>query len=229
MTRKTECKIVQDLLPSYIDNLTDVETNSFIEKHIENCSECEELLKNMQGDIQLEKINNSKKINALKKVRNRYRKIVFIFILFVILIAVLGFYMWQNYAIIKEDNGNISIQRITFDKIKISNYTNVIIKYKLEQEEGTLDGYAYTILLLTFNEKNICVNAREQIYGFTDNELNRLYEELKSTENITQVLTNVKKINDTIIYNNNAKNGKDKNQIIESLTNSTYVVELLEY
>ena len=69
--KELECDVIQDLLPSYIDNLTSAETNSFIERHIENCSECEEVLKDMQGDIQLEKINNSKKINALKKVKRR--------------------------------------------------------------------------------------------------------------------------------------------------------------
>lgn len=35
-----DCKIVQDLLPLYADELTSVETGEFIEKHLESCGEC---------------------------------------------------------------------------------------------------------------------------------------------------------------------------------------------
>ena len=34
------CKIVQDLLPNYIDGLTNEETNLFIENHLKECSVC---------------------------------------------------------------------------------------------------------------------------------------------------------------------------------------------
>ena len=35
-----DCKIVQDLLPNYVENLTTKETNQFIENHLENCKDC---------------------------------------------------------------------------------------------------------------------------------------------------------------------------------------------
>ena len=34
------CKIVQDLLPNYIEKLTSDETNIFIEKHLKECEDC---------------------------------------------------------------------------------------------------------------------------------------------------------------------------------------------
>ena len=34
MKEKRECKIVQDLLPNYVDGLTNEETNKYIEEHI---------------------------------------------------------------------------------------------------------------------------------------------------------------------------------------------------
>ena len=36
MENKTICKVVQDLLPSYIEKLTSKETNEYIEKHLNN-------------------------------------------------------------------------------------------------------------------------------------------------------------------------------------------------
>ena len=37
MNGKKDCKIVQDLLPNYIENLTNEETNEFINKNIKSC------------------------------------------------------------------------------------------------------------------------------------------------------------------------------------------------
>lgn len=227
--KKTECKIVQDLLPSYIDNLTSAETNSFIEQHIENCLECEEVLKDMQGDIQLEKINNSKKINALKKVKRRYRRITVISILIVILVIIIALYLWNNYSLITDENGKITIERFTFDSRNISYETNVIISYKDTQTENTIDGYRYTTLVLTINENNICTNTREQIKGLNEEGILYEYTELKNTENATNILTNVKISNNTIIYNNNIYNGKSKDEIIEKIKKNLEVIEIIEY
>lgn len=227
--KKTECKIIQDLLPSYIDGLTSNDTNTFIEQHIENCSECEEVLKNMQGDIQLEKINNSKKINALKKVKRRYRRITVISILLVILVIIIALYLWNNYRFATDENGKIVIERFTFDSRNISYETNVIISYKDTQTENTIDGYRYTTLVLTINENNICTNTREQIKGLNEDGILYEYTELKNTENATNILTNVKISNNTIIYNNNTYNGKSKDEIIEKIKKNLEVIEIIEY
>ena len=36
-----DCKIVEDLLPNYMEHLTNDETNNFIEEHLSNCKNCE--------------------------------------------------------------------------------------------------------------------------------------------------------------------------------------------
>ena len=43
MKEKNDCKIVQDLLPNYIDKLTSKETNAYIEEHINGCKECKKI------------------------------------------------------------------------------------------------------------------------------------------------------------------------------------------
>lgn len=43
-----DCKLVNDLLPSYCDDLTSWETNTFIRTHLNSCPNCSRLLEQMQ-------------------------------------------------------------------------------------------------------------------------------------------------------------------------------------
>ena len=56
MKEKRDCKIVQDLLPNYIENLTSKETNNFIEEHLKECDECQKILENMKKDLQTDSV-----------------------------------------------------------------------------------------------------------------------------------------------------------------------------
>ena len=72
MENKDKCKIVQDLLPNYIDKLTSEETNSFVKKHLEECNECHEIIENMKKDFEKEKKEiNKKTIKYAKKINNK--------------------------------------------------------------------------------------------------------------------------------------------------------------
>lgn len=55
------------------------------------------------------------------------------------------------------------------------------------------------------------------------------YNELKNTENVTSILTNVQRIDDTIICNNNTYNGKSKDEIIDNIKKRLEIIELIEY
>ncbi len=46
-----KCKVIQDLLPLYIDGLTSEESNKEIEKHLKTCKECSECRQEMKGEI----------------------------------------------------------------------------------------------------------------------------------------------------------------------------------
>ena len=76
MEKKKLCNIIKDLLPSYIENLTNEETNSFIESHIADCSECKELLENMQKEIEVNSPKKEEKMIAESKT-NYYIKLEF--------------------------------------------------------------------------------------------------------------------------------------------------------
>ena len=84
MKENRNCKIVQDLLPSYIEKLTSEESNKFVEQHLGECNECKEILENMKKDLKVNTTNKEKKaIKYLKKYKNKLRilKIIILIIL----------------------------------------------------------------------------------------------------------------------------------------------------
>ena len=66
---KKECRIVQDLLPNYLEKVTTEETNKFIKDHIDQCNECNEVCNSMQENIEVKKLETNEEINYLKKFR----------------------------------------------------------------------------------------------------------------------------------------------------------------
>ena len=92
MKNERTCKIVQDLLPNYIEKLTNEETNKYIEEHLENCEECKKVLENMKKDMELNgKKADKKEVKYLKKFNNKMKILEAILIVIVlIIIAVIG-------------------------------------------------------------------------------------------------------------------------------------------
>ena len=72
MVNKRDCKIVQDLLPNYLEKLTNEETNYFIEEHLKGCSECQSLLEEMkkQFSVNFEKRDNQD-VEYIKKFKTK--------------------------------------------------------------------------------------------------------------------------------------------------------------
>lgn len=89
---KKDCKIVQDLLPNYIDKLTNDETNEFVENHLKDCNECKRILENMSKDLNIEEKKKDKKIiNFIKKYNKKMKalKIIIVFIVAIYLSSIL--------------------------------------------------------------------------------------------------------------------------------------------
>lgn len=53
------CKIIQDLIPLYIDNCCSDESKNEIEKHLENCAECYSVYKAMTASMSTEETENT--------------------------------------------------------------------------------------------------------------------------------------------------------------------------
>ncbi|GAA3401466.1 zf-HC2 domain-containing protein [Paenibacillus hodogayensis] len=71
MERKLDCKIVQDLLPTYIEGLTSEYTNKAIQEHLATCTDCRTAWAAMTRETQQVKAAPQKQINFLKKIKRR--------------------------------------------------------------------------------------------------------------------------------------------------------------
>ena len=67
---KTNCNIVNDLLPSYAEGLTSIESNALVEDHLQDCKDCRILLESL-NDAQAELAPYVDDIHPLKKIRRR--------------------------------------------------------------------------------------------------------------------------------------------------------------
>lgn len=92
MKEKRDCKIIQDLLPNYIERLTNEETNHFIEEHLKECTECQHIFENMQKEL---KVNTTKRdereVKYMKKFSSKMKLLKFIILtLTVIYVIIVG-------------------------------------------------------------------------------------------------------------------------------------------
>ena len=87
MKEKRDCKIVQDLLPNYIEKLTKEETNAYIEEHLKSCKECEKIFQNMKSKLELSNsIEEKREVNYIKKYNIKI-KILISSIIIILLIS----------------------------------------------------------------------------------------------------------------------------------------------
>ena len=125
MENKDKCKIVQDLLPNYIDKLISEETNSFVKKHLEECNECHEIIENMKKYFEKEKKEiNKKTIKYAKKYKRKVKHLWFIILLFILLLIsiiaifrynILWLYYEKKYEI-KHNNRYLVEEALSYDK-----------------------------------------------------------------------------------------------------------------
>ena len=108
MKENKECKVVQDLLPNYIENLTSEETNKFIEEHLKNCPECQAMLENMKADIKIDTVKqDDREVEYIKKFNVKFKRVEYkLFVLIYAIIAILivgtlGFF-GRRYVILKD-------------------------------------------------------------------------------------------------------------------------------
>lgn len=75
---KNQCNIIRDILPLYAEDMVSDDTVSFVDEHLETCSECSNIYEDMKsGTITSTKNNNvleAEVINVLKKTRRKFVK-----------------------------------------------------------------------------------------------------------------------------------------------------------
>lgn len=129
MIMNKECYMIQDLLPSYIDQLTSEETNKYIESHMKNCEECKDIFNNMKNNNKdnketiLEKEEKVKYINFAKKYNIKFNILKLIIIIITIVFVIVFF---RRAFIMKSLNANAKNYE------NISNYHSICYQYDLK-------------------------------------------------------------------------------------------------
>ena len=133
---KKDCKIIQDLLPSYSDGITSQETNNYIEDHLKNCVECRDTLKNMNKEIELnENIEQTKELKYLRGFKNRRNIIVVLSILFTICLCI-GILLVR--VPLNPDRFNVEWMYMSNNELNIylnTDYSNIVVTGKVENNE----------------------------------------------------------------------------------------------
>ena len=133
---KKDCKIIQDLLPSYSDRITSQETNNYIEDHLKNCVECRDTLKNMNKEIELnENIEQKEELKYLRGFKNRRNIIVVLSILFTICLCI-GILLVR--VPINPDRFNVEWMYMSNNELNIylnTDYSNIVVTGEVENNE----------------------------------------------------------------------------------------------
>lgn len=74
MKNDLDCEVIEDLLPSYIDQLTHDKTNQLIEEHLQNCFSCRKKYEEMSLE---DDCSSLEEIDYLKKIRKQNKKSFF--------------------------------------------------------------------------------------------------------------------------------------------------------
>ena len=119
-----ECKIICDLLPSYIDELTTEDTNQYIQQHLGNCRDCKQVLEEMKKDFKTNIIKkDTREVKYIKKYNMKMK--ILKFILLGIFLMFLFSYVRKAIILVSLNNKFNNYTSSSNYYIKTINFTSV--------------------------------------------------------------------------------------------------------
>ena len=177
MDEKIKCKIVEDLLPNYIEKLTSKETNEFIENHIKECDSCKNILDNMKKDVKVEeKKENKKQVNYIKKYNKKLKVLKGIAFIVLAIVAILLIHTFRNLIIIKGLSN------------KANSMKNIINYYaKTESNQGVTTELYFkdNVYLLTLEDNT--PNGIRKLIRYKKDGVSNTYIETETEEGLKKV------------------------------------------
>ncbi len=127
---ENKCKIVQDLLPTYIESLTSDESVEFIEEHLNSCDECKKIYNNMKESLENEELENTEIIKKIKKYKRKIKLIKSIFILAILALPIyfIGNTIFKFYVIRNAYERNTNYRN--FESFTMEEYVGSIEAYE---------------------------------------------------------------------------------------------------
>lgn len=183
---KIPCKIIEDLLPMYIDQVCSNETKEIIENHLKQCDKCAKIFNMHKIETKLKNVESDMKNDILDGIAHKWRKSIGIAFLkgisiaFTVLLLIIGIY----YGLFIYQGSIIPAEQVTID---------------LEEKDGkiflemqTKDGYVGCGMDVVPDGKNLYIALYRSI----------LNEKIKNGEKevITYGVNPIEKDYETIFY-----------------------------
>ena len=231
MNEKNKCKLIQDLLPLYVEGLVSETSKEEIEKHLKQCDECSKELKSIQKDNVIfskerdtnKEVNNynQKEIKCIKKIKRKIilRIIIAIFISIIVTLGVM--HIWNTYRIIRGENGKLILYNLNTGNIqKGIDCTNLFVEYIINNNGKDIKYYN----VFSFNKNEICINDRLIIDGYSNKEMN----EYKNVWENSNIFSNITIENEKLYMNENSYIGKNKQEIVDTIKKSYDIIHIIE-
>lgn len=141
MKNKIPCCLIHDLMPLFLEGLTENETKILIEEHLNECESCKNLYESMK-EPQMEE-NENKQVDYLKKVKKRSKKKLilsvaatcFIFVFLIMLkLFIIGDEV-KNAAVSAEitDNNTLKVSLYNENSARCYSGTRISTKDKIKE------------------------------------------------------------------------------------------------
>lgn len=99
----TNCNIIKDLLPLYVDNISSEETNKLVEDHLIECEQCQEQLNIMKEKTEVSSIDEKKAIEKfLEKVKKKRLIAILLAITSTLLLVIIIWIIFSRHDFVME-------------------------------------------------------------------------------------------------------------------------------
>lgn len=151
------CAIVRDLLPSYVEGLTEAETTAAVKNHLEHCESCRKRHEAMASGETISEAD-TKEVDYLKLVRKKNRTKVFLSVLLaaILILGGVGVKLFMigspansntviSQVVVSETGNNLSVQFTNLDSAL------TLVRLKQEKSNGTVSITARKVLVSPFH------------------------------------------------------------------------------
>jgi len=123
---KVDCKIIEDMLPLYLDEVCSIPTKQMVEEHLKECETCRKLKESMQGipvpSVELEQIEDEKVLKkGFQKIRIRWR-ISLLAAMIILPLLFLGWNQYRHVGICFTNLNELQIGNAFMSKLQKSDY-----------------------------------------------------------------------------------------------------------
>lgn len=153
---KTNCNIIKDLLPLYVDGVISKESTQLVDEHLSECDHCQALLDSMKEEISVSSIDEKNAIkNFFKKIKRKKRIAITLSIIITFILGIGGVNLWNREDFIRNYEENLITVEEQDDggliaNINATDYTN--LHFILEQNiDDSVD--IYITLFQSFKDK----------------------------------------------------------------------------